>query len=50
MFTEIGIENFKAFGKMQRFPLKPITLLYGPNSSGESSITPSVAYVDADPG
>jgi predicted ATPase len=38
MFTEIGIENFKAFGKMQRIPLKPITLLYGPNSSGKSSI------------
>ncbi|MFH0984208.1 MAG: AAA family ATPase [Candidatus Omnitrophota bacterium] len=38
MFTEIGIENFKAFGKMQRIPLKPITLLYGPNSSGKSSL------------
>jgi predicted ATPase len=37
MFTEIGIENFKAFGKIQRIPLKPITLLYGPNSSGKSS-------------
>lgn len=38
MFTEISIENFKAFGKMQRIPLKPITLLYGPNSSGKSSL------------
>jgi len=38
MFTEIGIENFKSFGKMQRIPLKPITLLYGPNSSGKSSL------------
>jgi len=36
MFTEISIENFKAFGKMQRIPLKPITLLYGPNSLGKS--------------
>lgn len=42
MFTEIGIENFKAFGKMQRIPLKPITLLYGPNSSGKSSLLQSL--------
>ena len=42
MFTEIGIENFKAFGKMQRIPLKPITLLYGPNSSGKSSLIQSL--------
>jgi predicted ATPase len=42
MFTEIGIENFKAFGKMQRIPLKPITLLYGPNSAGKSSLMQSL--------
>lgn len=42
MFTEIGIENFKAFSKMQRIPLKPITLLYGPNSSGKSSLMQSL--------
>ncbi|KAF0158294.1 MAG: hypothetical protein FD159_1199 [Syntrophaceae bacterium] len=42
MFTEIGIENFKAFGKMQHIPLKPITLLYGPNSSGKSSFIQSL--------
>ncbi len=42
MFTEIGIENFKSFGKMQRIPLKPITLLYGPNSSGKSSLLQSL--------
>lgn len=38
MITEITIENFKSFGKPQAIPLKPITLLYGPNSSGKSSI------------
>lgn len=38
MITEITIENFKSFGKPQTIPLKPITLLYGPNSSGKSSI------------
>ncbi|MBU1864376.1 MAG: AAA family ATPase [Candidatus Omnitrophica bacterium] len=42
MFTEIGIENFKAFGKMQSIPLKPITLIYGPNSSGKSSLLQSL--------
>ena len=34
MITEIGIENFKAFGKMQRIPLKPITLVYRPTAQG----------------
>jgi len=38
MLTEISIENFKAFGKKQIISLKPITLLYGPNSSGKSSL------------
>ena len=38
MITEITIENFKSFGSPQTIPLKPITLLYGPNSSGKSSI------------
>lgn len=42
MFTEVGLENFKAFGKLQRIPLKPITLLYGPNSSGKSSFLQSL--------
>lgn len=39
MLTELGLRNFKAFGdEMQRAPLAPITLIYGPNSSGKSSI------------
>jgi len=42
MITEIGIENFKAFGKMQRMPVKPITLLYGPNSAGKSSLLQAI--------
>ena len=42
MITEIGIENFKAFGKMQRMPIKPITLLYGPNSAGKSSLLKAI--------
>lgn len=38
MITEFGIGNFKAFGETQRVPLKPLTLIFGPNSSGKSSI------------
>lgn len=30
--------NFKAFGRKQKIPFKPITLVFGPNSSGKSSI------------
>ncbi len=34
-----GISNFKAFGQsLQRMPLKPITLIFGPNSTGKSSL------------
>lgn len=33
----IGIENFRVFGDITRFDLKPITILTGPNSSGKSS-------------
>lgn len=36
--TRIGIGNFKPFSKKQEFSNKPITLLYGPNSIGKSSV------------
>ncbi|MGH7889441.1 MAG: AAA family ATPase, partial [Thermodesulfobacteriota bacterium] len=38
MLTELGLENFKAFQQKQRIPLRPITLLFGANSSGKTSI------------
>lgn len=38
VIREIAIENFKPFGTMQTFQLAPLTLIYGPNSSGKSSI------------
>lgn len=38
MLTELRIENFKSFELMQSITLKPITLFYGQNSSGKSSI------------
>ena len=40
--NRIGFNNFKAFGeKMQTFSKKPITLIYGPNSIGKSSLLQS---------
>ena len=45
MFKSLQIGNFKAFGNLQRIPLKPITLIFGPNSSGKSSIIHSLAFI-----
>lgn len=42
--SAISIGNFKAFSKTQRIPIKPITLVFGPNSSGKSSIIHSLAF------
>lgn len=45
MFKTIEVGNFKAFGKLQKIPIKPITLIFGPNSSGKSSILHSLIYL-----
>ena len=42
MLRHYEITNFKAFGKTQVIPFKPITLIYGPNSAGKSSIIQSL--------
>jgi hypothetical protein len=42
MLTAIRVGNFKAFAESQRIPLRPITLIYGANSSGKSSILHSL--------
>lgn len=39
----LRVGNFKAFAETQRIPLKPITLIFGPNSSGKSSFIHSLA-------
>ena len=39
----LHIGNFKAFADTQRIPLKPITLIFGPNSAGKSSFIHSLA-------
>jgi len=42
--TALHIGNFKAFADTQRIPLKPITLIFGPNSAGKSSFIQSLAF------
>lgn len=44
MITAIEIENFKGFGPRQRIELRPVTLLYGPNSAGKSSVLDAFHY------
>jgi hypothetical protein len=38
MLRGLTLSNFKAFGERQSVPIAPVTLLYGPNSSGKSSV------------
>lgn len=42
----ISIENFKAFAKLQHIPIRPITLIFGANSSGKSSILHSLLFLN----
>jgi len=41
--SALHLGNFKAFGAAQRIPLKPLTLIFGPNSAGKSSIIHALA-------
>lgn len=43
--TRIEIENFKGIGKRQSIDLKPITLLFGANSAGKSTVLQALHYV-----
>lgn len=43
--SRIEIENFKGIGQKQVIDLKPITLLFGPNSAGKSTILQSLHYL-----
>jgi AAA15 family ATPase/GTPase len=42
MIRAIELENFKAFGQKAIIPLAPITLIFGENSSGKSSILQAI--------
>ncbi len=42
-----SVGNFKAFGQpVQKFPIKPITLVFGPNSAGKSSLLHSLLWLN----
>jgi predicted ATPase len=45
MLHEMTLQNFKPFGKPQRIPLAPITLIYGPNSAGKSSVIQALMLI-----
>jgi len=42
MLTALRIANFKAFAESRRIPVRPLTLIYGANSSGKSSVLHSL--------
>lgn len=43
--TRIEIENFKGVASLQEIDLRPITLLFGPNSAGKSTILQALHYL-----
>jgi len=45
MINSLHLGNFKAFAETQEIPVKPITLIFGANSAGKSSIIHSLALV-----
>ena len=45
--TRLEIENFKGIGERQVIEIRPITLLYGPNSVGKTTILQAVEYLRA---
>lgn len=46
MITKITIENFKAFGEETVIEIAPITLLFGKNSTGKSTVLHAIGLVD----
>lgn len=45
MITRLIIENFKAIKNRQEIELRPVTLLFGANSAGKSSILHAIHYM-----
>lgn len=43
--TRIELENFKGIGERQGIDLRPITMLFGPNSAGKSTILQALHYM-----
>ncbi|EMV1746028.1 AAA family ATPase [Enterobacter hormaechei] len=42
MLSKLKLENFKSFCSMQEIEFAPITLIFGQNSSGKSSIIQAI--------
>jgi predicted ATPase len=42
LLTEVALTNFKAFRRTSTVPLAPLTLVYGANSAGKSSVIQSL--------
>jgi predicted ATPase len=42
LIKQLDLENFQGFSSLQRVRLAPLTLIFGPNSSGKSSIARSL--------
>jgi|GEM_PF-5802943 len=43
--TKISLTNFRSFSVTQSIELAPVTLMFGPNSVGKSSVLMALAYV-----
>lgn len=43
--TSITIENFKGIGDAVTIPIRPVTLLFGKNSSGKSTVLQALRYM-----
>jgi predicted ATPase len=43
ILSALKVSNFKAFADIQTIPVRPITLIFGPNSAGKSSFIHSLA-------
>lgn len=43
--TEISLTNFRSFQSTQAIPLAPVTLMFGPNSVGKSSVLQALFYL-----
>lgn len=44
LITAVEIQNFKGIGRSVRIDLRPITLLFGPNSAGKSTVLHALCY------
>jgi hypothetical protein len=44
VITNIGVGNFKAFSTLQVIPIRPLTLVFGPNGGGKSSLIQALLF------